>query len=63
MTQPKTFGSRLPELAGASVRTVGRTLPGIAGPLAVCVGLWMLLPALGVIALGILFILIDRRVP
>ncbi len=64
MTRSVTSGKeRLASAAGTSLRLIGRTLPGTVGPLAVCVGLWMLLPALGVIALGIILWALDRRVP
>jgi len=64
MTPQKTSGrERAATLAGTAVRRIGLSFPGIVGPLAVCAGLWMLLPALGVIALGVILWAFDRRVP
>lgn len=62
MTQQTTSGSRIPERAGAAVRTVGKGFPGIVGPLLVCAGLWLAWPPLGVIALGLILWALDRRV-
>lgn len=54
---------RLAALAGAALNTLGRTVPGIVGPLVLVAGLWMLAPWLGVTALGAILWTLDRRVP
>lgn len=62
MTPSRISSERVASLAGASLRSLGSTLPGILGPLLVCAGLFMLLPALGVIALGLVLWLIDWKI-
>jgi hypothetical protein len=54
---------RLAETTGAAVRRIGLGIPGTIGPLAVCVGLWMAWPPLGVIMLGLILWALDRRIP
>lgn len=61
-TRRTTSGSRAPEAVGAALRSAGRGLPGIAGALALCAGLWMAWPPLGVIMLGLLLLAIDWRI-
>lgn len=48
--------------AGTAVRLVGRSLPGVAGPLLVAGGLWMVYRPLGVIFAGAVLWALDRRV-
>jgi hypothetical protein len=49
-------------LVGAVVRQVGRTVPGVVGPLLVAVGLWMAWTPLGVVFAGAVLWALDRRV-
>lgn len=53
----------LAALTGAAVRQVGRGLPGVAGPLLICYGLWQAWTPLGFIVAGGFLLLVDRRVP
>lgn len=50
------------EFAGAAVRRVGVSLPGVGGPLLVSVGLWMAWRPLGVVFAGAVLWALDRRV-
>lgn len=71
MTRPRTSGSpqeraylaTLATVSGAVVRRIGLGFAGTIGPLLVSAGLWMVKPALGVIALGVILWALDRRVP
>lgn len=63
MTPSPTSTEGAPERAGRVLRSVGRGIPGTVGPLMVAVGLWLAWPPLGVIALGLTFWALDRRVP
>lgn len=56
------FGARAADLAGAAMRRVGVSLPGIGGPLLVSAGLWMAWRPLGVIFAGAVLWALDRRV-
>lgn len=58
MTRPK-ISSSLAVTAGVIVRNT----PGIAGPLLIAVGAWMIRPFLGVIVLGAVLWALDRRIP
>lgn len=52
--------------AGHAVRVLGvagKTVPGIVGPIMICVGLGMLAPWLGVVAGGVALLALDRRIP
>lgn len=51
------------EAAGRVIGLVGRGIPGIAGPLLICYGLWLAWKPLGVIAAGGFLLALDRRVP
>lgn len=67
MTQPTTSGesARLTVLAvllGTVLNRAGKGFPGTVGPLAVCVGLWMAWPPLGIIALGLILWSLDRKI-
>jgi hypothetical protein len=61
MTRSGT-SSRAAQFASAAGTAV-RVAPGVAGPVLVCVGLWMLAPFLGVTAAGIILWALDRRIP
>jgi hypothetical protein len=54
---------RAAEVAGALVGNVGRGLPGIAGPLLVCYGLFEIYRPVAFIAAGVFLLLLDRRIP
>ncbi len=47
---------------GTALRLAGRSLPGVAGPLIVAAGLWMVYRPLGVIFAGAVVWALDRRV-
>jgi hypothetical protein len=51
------------EWAGAAIRRVGVSLPGVGGPLLVSAGLWMAWRPLGVVFAGVVLWALDRRVP
>lgn len=51
------------ELIGTALRQVGRGLPGVAGPLLVCYGIFLMYRPLAFIAAGAFLLLLDRRVP
>lgn len=51
------------ELAGALFGNVGRGLPGLAGPLLVCYGLFEIYRPVAFIAAGVFLLLLDRRMP
>lgn len=55
-------GARVAVLAGAAIRRVGVSLPGVGGPLLVSVGLWMAWAPLGVVFAGVVLWMLDRRV-
>ena len=55
-------GARAAELAGAAMRRVGVSLPGIGGPLLVSVGLWMAWEPLGVVFAGGVLWALDKKV-
>lgn len=70
MTQSMISGDRaqkraaaLAVILGGLIRTIGLSIPGTVGPLAVCVGMFMAWPPLGVISLGLVLWALDRRVP
>lgn len=50
------------EAAGHVVGKLGRSLPGIAGPLLIAYGLYEVYRPLGFITLGVFLLLLDRRV-
>lgn len=54
---------KVAEAAGVGLRQLGRTFPGVAGPLLVCYGLYDLFHPLGFIAAGGFLLVLDRRVP
>jgi len=56
------LGARVAVLAGAAIRRVGVSLPGIGGPLLVSAGLWMAWRPLGVVFAGAVLWALDRRV-
>ncbi len=49
-------------LSGAALRQVGRSVPGVVGPLLVAAGLWMAWAPLGVMFAGGVLWALDRRV-
>lgn len=51
------------ELVGRVVGRVGRGLPGIAGPLLICYGIYEVYSPLAFIVAGGFLLLLDRRVP
>lgn len=53
----------LVEAAGRMVGVAARGLPGAAGPVLVCYGLWQAWPPLGWIAGGAFLLWLDRRMP
>lgn len=55
-------GARAAEVAGAVMRRVGVSLPGIGGPVLVSAGLWMAWEPLGVVFAGAVLWALDRRV-
>ena len=61
--QREATAAKVATYAGSAVRRIGLGIPGTVGPLAVCVGFWMLAPWLGVIVLGLILWALDRRVP
>jgi len=54
--------AKLASWAGAAMRRVGVSVPGVGGPLLVAVGLWMAWPPLGVMFAGAVLWALDRRV-
>lgn len=52
----------LASVAGAAIGLVGRSVPGVLGPLLVAAGLWMMWPPLGVVCAGVVLWALDRRV-
>lgn len=61
-SRQEKFGARAAELAGAAMRRVGVSVPGIGGPLLVSAGLWMAWEPLGVTFAGGVLWALDRRV-
>lgn len=59
----KWMRDRAPIVAGTLLRRVGRSFPGVAGPLLVAVGLGMAWLPLGVIAAGAILWAVDWRLP
>lgn len=59
----KWMSERAPVVAGVLLRRVGRSFPGVAGPLLVAVGLGMAWLPLGVIAAGAILWAVDWRLP
>ncbi len=55
--------AKVAAFAGAAVRRVGVSAPGIGGPLLVAAGLWMAWRPLGLVFAGIVLWALDRRVP
>lgn len=55
--------TRVAAISGGAIRRIGLGIPGTVGPLAVCVGFWMLAPWLGVVVLGLILWVLDRRIP
>lgn len=51
------------EVTGAAVGRVGRSVPGVAGPLAIAYGCHEIYSPLGWIVAGGFLLLLDRRVP
>lgn len=56
------FRLRAAAVAGSAVGTIGRGLPGMAGPLIVSIGLGMAWRPLGVVFFGAVVWALDRRV-
>lgn len=56
------LGARAAEVAGAAMRRVGVSLPGIGGPAVVSAGLWMAWEPLGVVFAGAVLWALDRKV-
>lgn len=54
--------ARLATAAGVLVGRIGRSLPGVGGPLLVAAGLWMAWPPLGLVFAGLALWALDRRV-
>jgi hypothetical protein len=52
----------LVRLAGVA-GTVGRTAPGVLGPLLICAGLYLAWVPLGFVAAGAFLLLVDRQIP
>lgn len=50
---------KLAEMAGA----IGRTVPGVLGPLLICTGLYFAWMPLGLVAAGAFLMLVDRQIP
>jgi hypothetical protein len=44
-----------------AVRVAAVHAPGVAAPVVMAYGLWMLAPWLGVVAAGVFLLLLDRR--
>jgi hypothetical protein len=55
--------AKLAAVAGAAIRRVGLSVPGVGGPLLVALGLWMAWRPLGVVFAGAVLWALDRRVP
>lgn len=59
----REWAVRAAEWAGVLLRRLGRGLPGVLGPLLVCVGLGLAWLPLGVVAAGAVLWLVDLRLP
>jgi len=55
--------ARVAELAGRTLRILGLAAPGLAGPLLICWGLYLVWPPLALLAGGGFCLLLDRRMP
>lgn len=56
---------RAAELAGTALRMLGvagKSVPGVLGPIAICVGLGMFSLPLGIIAAGAFLMALDRQI-
>lgn len=60
--QRKAAAGKVAEFAGAAMRRVGVSMPGVGGPLLVSAGLWMAWRPLGVVFAGAVLWALDRRV-
>lgn len=62
-SKPRRIRLAFAAVAGRLVGAAGRTLPGVAGSLLVCYGLWLAWAPLGFVAAGAFLLLLDRRIP
>jgi ABC-type transport system involved in multi-copper enzyme maturation permease subunit len=63
ITRKKWLTSKAIVSAAAFAGTLVRTIPGAGGALCVCFGFGMIYKPLAIIGIGLVLLLIDRRIP